>query len=199
MSPRVGMTNEPPGLSEVVEKKGGHHERKPRESNRSASEVAHVRVESLASRDDEDDAAQNEEAVPSVVGEEPNGVCRMDRGEYGRVLYDLPCAEHGDRPEPKDHDWTEDPTDAGCAPLLHPEEGQQDDDGQWHDGRREPRCCHAEAFDGAEDRDRGCNHAVAIEQRRTEDHQAGDQSYPRGTSFLPRRDQRQEREDRSEE
>ena len=86
-------------------------------------EVPHVGVESLAARDDEDDAAEDDEPLPPVNDEERNGVRRIDRREDRRVMRDLERTEQRERHEPDDHDGPEDPADARRPSLLHPEEG----------------------------------------------------------------------------
>jgi hypothetical protein len=100
--------------------------------------------------------------------------CR-ERHEHRRRTQDRVNAEHRDRAEPKHHDRPEQPADAGRAPVLDREYCDEDAERDRQHHARERGIEQLEACDGREHRDRGCDHRVAVEQRRAECRD-GDQS-----------------------
>jgi hypothetical protein len=82
-------------------------------------------------------------------------------------------AEQADHQEPGQHHRPENTADKARALLLNDEKPDQDDDGQRHHGRRQRRGVDLQAFDRAQHRDRRCDGAISVEQRRA--HQPDDQ------------------------
>jgi hypothetical protein len=69
-------------LAEITDEQGRKNDGVPGDTNRAAPEVPHVRVERLAPRDAEDHRAEDQERVPAMVDEEPDGVTRVDGMEH---------------------------------------------------------------------------------------------------------------------
>ena len=57
-------------LAEVIDQQRRQDQPEPRQADREASEVPHVRIERLGASHHEDDCAQHGEAVPPVLDEE---------------------------------------------------------------------------------------------------------------------------------
>ena len=93
----------------------------------------------------------------------------IQRADHRRFPNDPTDAETRDRHEPDDHDRSEQTPHAVCAVFLKQEQQEENGDRHRHDVRREERRLDLQALDGAEHADRGCNHAVAVEQRSAED------------------------------
>ncbi len=66
------------GLSGVAEQQGGQHDDIPGDAYRIAAEMAHVGIERLAAGDGEEDAAEHDETLPSVLRQKADGVPRID-------------------------------------------------------------------------------------------------------------------------
>ena len=99
-----------------------------------------------------------------------------DGGQDARRPHDTEQAEQADRDEPHQHHRPEDVADEFGSLALDQEQGDQDRDGDGNDHRRQPGRVDLETFDGAEHRDRRRDHAVAVEQRgsdQTDDEQGG--------------------------
>ena len=77
---RLRVGHQQRALAEVVQQQRRQHEREPGDPDRPLAEVPHVRVERLAAGDDEEDRAEDGEAVPAVLAEERDRVTRVDRG-----------------------------------------------------------------------------------------------------------------------
>ena len=156
--------------------------------------MAHVRVERLAAGDDQEHRAQHGEAVPSMLAEERERVTRIDRGQNDGLPNHLAIPSTRDHDEPHHHDRTEQAPDAVGAVTLNREHPDQNHDRDRHHVRIEERRRDLEPFDRAKHRDRRRDHAVAVEQRRTEDAQE-DEHGPARPVALALRQQGGQRED----
>ena len=120
-------------LAEVVDEQRGEHEREPRESDRALAEVAHVGIQRLAAGHHEKDRTKHGEAVPAVVGEEPDSVARIDRREHGGVRGDPPQPENGEDDEPHHHHRSEKGADPMRAVPLDRKDADEDADSDRDD------------------------------------------------------------------
>ena len=102
------------------------------------------------------------------MDEECDRVGRVESGDNAGMAHDAPKPEHRDRDKPDEHDWTERPSDARCPAALHREEDHQDSHRHRHDMRLEEVGRYVETLERAQDRNRGRDDAVAINQRRAE-------------------------------
>ena len=170
-----GIAQQQRALSQIIEHEGGQHEREPREPDGLLAEVSHVGVERLSARHDEKHRAEHRKAGEAVALEEPQCVPRVDGGQHLRRPADPHDAERGDRREPDDDDRTKQPADAVRAELLDRKQDDQNRDRDRHHIGTEDRRGHLEPLDGAEDGNRRRDHAVAVEQRRSEDAQRDQQ------------------------
>jgi hypothetical protein len=155
-------------LAEVVQQQRWQHKREPRHANRALSKVSHVGVQRLAARDHQKDRAEHGEPVPPMVAEERECVSRIDRRENDRLTCQGHEPEHRDDGEPRHHDRAKQSPDTMRAVALDREHGNQNHNRDRHDVRIEQRCRELEPLDGSENGDRRSDHAVAVEQRRTE-------------------------------
>jgi len=104
-----------------------------------------------------------------VAGQESHGVRRRQGSQDARFAGDPGGAEAAHDREPEDHHRPEGPADRGGAEALHQEQHDDDHRGDGHDPLRERRVDRLDALHRGEHRDRRRDHAVAEEQRRTED------------------------------
>ena len=78
-SRRCGVDQQQRALTEVVEQQRRQHEREPRQADRPFAEMAHVGVQRLAARDDEEHRAEHGEPMQPWSRKERDGVPRIDR------------------------------------------------------------------------------------------------------------------------
>ena len=130
--------------------------------------MAHVGVERLTTRDDQEDRTERQEGLQALVAEELDRVVRVDRLDDPRRIGDVPQAEHRDGGEPDHHHRPEDFADCAGPSPLHPEQTDEDDDRDRDDPALERRGHLFQALDRAEHRDRRGDDAVAVEQRGAE-------------------------------
>ena len=182
-------------LPEVVEEERGEDEGEPADADRPGPEVPHVGVERLASRDDEEDRAEQQEADDAVVGEEADGVRRVDGGEDPRRVEDVRDAEHREDDEPDEHHRPEDRADARRPLLLDQEEDDEDDDDDRLDVGLERRRDDLEPLDGGEDRDGRRDDAVAVQERGAEEPERNEDEVPGAPGRRRRPQERHQRED----
>ena len=168
---RASFCQQHRALAEIVEHQRRQHETPPGQPDRAAAEVSHVGVECLGAGEDQEDRPEDEEAAEAVALQVRQSMGRIERGEHPRVQHDAPHAEHRETTEPEHHESAEEAADTGGAALLDPEQSGQDTDGERHHPALERRCGDVETFHGREDRNRRRDHAVAIEQCRTEEAQ----------------------------
>ncbi len=166
---RRGVREQHGAFSEVAEEQAGEDQREPGEADRPLSEVAHVGVERLGSREAEHDRAEDGDAAPAVQREESNRITRIDRGENRRIARDTPYTDRRDDHEPEREHRSEDAADAPGADGLQREQPDQNRDGERHDVGLESERRHRQSFDGAQHGDCGRDDAVAVEQRRSGD------------------------------
>jgi hypothetical protein len=160
--------------------------------------VPHVGVQGLTAGDDEHHRAEDEEPVQPVPLEELDAMAREDGPQHVGPLQDLPQSEAGEREKPDKHDGTEEPAHPASALLLNREQADQDQARDRHHARLERRARHREPLDGAQYGDGRRDHAVPVEQGRTDD---GEERHPRHAADAPRpaavalRHEREQRED----
>ena len=94
---------------------------------------------------------------------------RVHRGEDPRLRCDPRCPDRRDAEKPYQRCRSEDRADPGRATALDQEEREEDQNRDRHHVVSEPRRGDLEPLDGAQNRDRGRDHAVAVEERRAEE------------------------------
>ena len=152
-------------LSEIVEQQAWHHEAEPRQTHRSASEMAHVRIERFGPRHCQHHGAKREEGHRTVGDEEHHRVIGVQRPQDIGVLDDLVEAEPSDGDEIDDHHRREECPHLGRTPALQQEQEDKQDQRDGDHERVEPRIDHGKPFDRGQHRNRRRDHAVAVEQR----------------------------------
>ena len=80
--------------------------------------MPHVGIQRFATGDDEENAAEGEERLEWLGGEEVDDVHGVHRTEDARLLHDLRQAEHAEHAEPDDHDRSEHLADRSRAATL---------------------------------------------------------------------------------
>ena len=161
----VRMADQHRRLAHVVEHQRGDGDPQPRDRDRLAPEMPHVRVERLRARHRVDHRAERQERVEGMRGEERPQMDRAERREHGGIARDMDQAHRRDRREIDEHDRAEQPADALGAVPLDREQADQDGERDPHHIRLERRADDAQPFDRRDDRDRGRQHRVGVEQR----------------------------------
>ena len=130
--------------------------------------MAHVGIERLAAGDAEEDAAEHQQPAPAAVGQEADGVPRIDGRQHRGMAHDAAQRPARAMTEPDQHDRPEGAADPGRAEPLGRE--------QQRSGSRRPPAYvglqgagdDIDALQRAQHRDRRRDHPVAIDQRRAE-------------------------------
>ena len=164
----AGVVQDQCALSEVAEDEAGQRDCEPGGRDRDAAEVPHVRVQRFDAGDAENHGAERDERDPRMPADVRDGVERVDSAQDGRVTSDPVCSKGGNGEEPDQHDRPEGAPDPPCAFVLEGEEQGQHDERQRHHELVNARGGDLRAFDCREDRDRGGDHAVAVEERDTD-------------------------------
>ena len=84
----AGIEQQQRSLAQVVQKERRKHERKPRQADRMAAEMSHVRVQRLAAGDDEEHGAKHRESGQAVVAKKTVGMARIERPQHCRRAHD---------------------------------------------------------------------------------------------------------------
>ena len=138
--------------------------------------MPHVRVQRFRPGHDEHDRAEHQKAGRAVIEEEPETVPRAQRAQNRGPANDLEDAERRDRPEPREHDRTEDAAHPRRPVLLKEKEQEEDEQrGRKHVGLKR-RCGDLETFSGAEHGDCRRDDAVTVQQGGAEEPQRGQQA-----------------------
>jgi hypothetical protein len=182
-------------LSEVVEQQRRQHDGTPVDADRPRAEVPHVGVQRLAAGHDQEHRAEHEVAVPPGLGEELDGVERIDGGQHRRIARDLQRPEHRQDREPEQGDRPEHGTDTGRAEPLAGEQRDEDGDRDRHDVGLQHRRRHAQAFHRAKDRDGRRDDAVTVQERGAEHAEQDEQRSLGASRGRDRRGQRGQGED----
>ncbi len=192
----VAIDEQQRALTKVIQDQRGQHERIPGNADGPLTEVPHIRIQRFTPGDGQEDGTEHRDAGESVRTEIPDGVHRINGADDGGLAHDPDDAKTGDRDEPDHHDRTEQTAHPVRPVLLEHEQRDQDDHGNRNHIRREERRRHPKTLNGAEHADRGCDDAVAVEQRRPEDPEQYQNGSHRSECVLPPgRDERRQRED----
>ena len=172
---RLRIPNNKRGLPEVVQVQGRYRDDEPREPDWPATELPHVGIERFSTRHTQDHRSQSQECQHGFTAEETHCIHRVNRRNDLRGLDQASKAEYSNRDEPDEHHWTE-----GCTHLpgpmpLHHKQRDKNHHGDWHNPRSQPRINELKPFNGRQHGNGRGNHAVAVEQRRTQDAQAHDE------------------------
>jgi len=97
--------------------------------------------------------------------EKVEGVNGTDRREDTGESADLDQSEYAQHCKPQRHNGTEVLADAFRAAFLHDKEREHHDHSQRQDERFESGYRHLEPLDGAQHRNRGRDHTVAVKER----------------------------------
>ena len=172
----VGNAQHQGALPEIVEQERGKDKGEPGEADGSATEVPHVRVQRFRPGHDEHDRAEHQKAGSPVIEEELDTVPRAQRAQNRGPANDLEDAERRDRPEPREHDRTEDAAHPRRPVLLKEKEQEEDEQrGRKHVGLKR-RCGDLETFSGAEHGDCRRDDTVTVQQGGAEEPQRGQQA-----------------------
>ncbi len=133
--------------------------------------MTHIGVERLGTGNREDDSSKQDETLPRVCRQQLDAVIGVERPEDLRLLEDLDRTKQTDNEEPQGGDRSEETADHSSAAPLHEKEAEQQDDGDRQNIGLEDRRRDFESLDGAQDRDRRGDYAIAIKKRCTD--QAG--------------------------
>ena len=128
---------------------------------------------------------------PSARNRKP--CARVERRQNRGMTQDAGDPEHRERAEPDQHDRPEDRPDSGGPAALRGEEQHQDRDRERNHEGPELRLHDGQPLERTQHRDRGRQHAVGVEQRRSEQSER-DQQQARPAADLAVH-QRHERED----
>jgi len=116
-------------LSEVVENQRRKNHQIPSQGDRFSSEVAQIRVECFCPCGHQKDAAQDDERVPAMGGQEPDSVkglmAARTSGEDTTSRTPRDCKYQ----EPHQHDWTEKLCHRFGSLSLETKEANQDQNG----------------------------------------------------------------------
>ena len=102
---------------------------------------------------------------------------RRERSEDFRMAADVKYSEAGQGRKPNHHDWTEKFADDTRTAPLNRKQREENGAGQGHDDRREPRAGDCEALNRTENRNRRCDHPIAIQKRSADHRQQGHPGY----------------------
>ena len=108
--------------------------------------------------------------------EQTDRIAWVESGEHARVLDDLSKAQEAQGCEPDQHHRAEELADAGGAAALDQEEGEQHEGGDRYHVGVEGWGCGLQTLDRREDRDRGRDQAVAVEEGKAGDRQRVDET-----------------------
>jgi len=168
MGQHLGVSENKRALTEIVQQQGGQHIRAPGDPDRPLAEVSHVGVDALGAGDGKHHRAQRQKPGNAIVDEKSQrvrGIDCLENGWSARDVHHTQQCQHG---EPQHRDRPEQSADAGGALLLNDEKQYDDGNGDRNDERLETRRCNLQTLDRRKYRNRRCDHAVAVEHRRTE-------------------------------
>ena len=193
----IGKCERP--LPEIVEHQRGANEEDPRAGDGRPAEVAQIRVEGFATRDHEEDAAHDDERHFAVMGQEVNGLQRIERCQHAGILRDLVNPQRGQHREPQQHDPPK-PFSERRRPLgLHRKKPHQDADGERNDEGLDhglDRLGREQALHRGDHGDGRRDDAIPVEQRGPGDAHHEDDTAGHAAGFrLLRKGQREQRED----
>ena len=171
---------------------GADHE-EPSQAHRSTAEVAHVDVERLAAREDQEHRAENRQRDAGVSEQYVQRVPRIERHQNLWRGEDLAQAEQSDREKPYQHDWPEQAADALGASALQQEQRNDNRKRGRDDELLHMRIDDLEAFDGTENGDRGRDQRFAVKERGPEDSEQKQARHRLAASFKLLLHQRDER------
>ena len=180
-------------LPQVVQHQAGQHEPVPGQADGLGAEMAHVGVQRLATGDCQHDRAEDQDAVPVVLGEEVVCPPGIDGMQHFRFMQDVDHPQYRQAQEPDNGDGTEHLADLLRAEALGGEQRGQHHHGQWHDPVPHLRGHDFDALDGRQHRYRRRDDAIAEEQRSAEHPEDTDQvgrTPPLGQGALGQRHQR---------
>ena len=152
-------------LAQVVEQQRGEDHDEPDHPDGAGPEVPHVGVKRLATGDDQDHRAKDDERQQRMGQEEGDGVRRAERQEDFRMQRDPPDPDRGDADEPEQHDPAERATYLGRTMVLEIEQEPDDHGREDNDGLPgESWCRDLESLDRSQHGDRRRDNAIAVEE-----------------------------------
>jgi hypothetical protein len=160
----LGPSDQKSTLPEVVQDQGREHQADPRQPNRTSSEVSHVRIECLRSRNYEKDGAQDHKPVHLVHQKEFEAVPGENGNQHLRIAKDLEKPQQGENAEPHEEYRPEEAAHPGRPTVLQEKEARKDGDGHGNHVGPEQGGDDPDSLNGAKHRDGRSDHAVPIEQ-----------------------------------
>ena len=192
-APGQGLQHEG-ALAEVVQRQARQGEEQPGGLDRPAAEVAHVGVKGFGARHGQEHRAQHQKAHQAMTQHEFDGVVRAQRQQHAGIVDDMQGADGADGDEPDQHHRSEQLGDAGGAPRLHHEQPDQDDEGGYGDLMRGHQIADLrdvmQALEGAQHRNGGGDHRIAVEKRGADGAEQEHQARPLSEGALGERHQR---------
>ena len=119
--------------------------------------------------DPEESLAPSRHSALAVCDESFAGEKKGRLHHAERKLGDAENTEQRQHDEPDERDGTEEHADASRAPVLYGKERDQNDDRDGDHVRLKERGCDFQALDGTQYGDCRRDHAVAVQERRSEE------------------------------
>ena len=129
----VGVGEKERALSEVVQHQRRQHDPQPGAANGHDAEMAHVRIERLATRHRQHHRAKGRKAHERVAGEKAKAIERVYRHNHLRIFDNGENPQGAQGQEPHDHDRPEQLADGPGSKALDREEARDDDHGDGND------------------------------------------------------------------
>ena len=137
--------------------------------------MAHIGIECFAASDAEDNPSQDHEAMQTIAEKKGDSLPGIKGGKDLRIVDNGPYSEATEHQEPDHHDRAEHGADACRAIPLDNEQDDQHQTSERHDITGGGIRGHIESFNGRQHRNGRRNNAIAIEQRRPESGEKGEQ------------------------
>ena len=164
-------------LPHVVQHQRGQHEAHPRNADRAAAEMAHIRIQRLCPGHRQHHAAQGNEGAEAIGHEEIERIYRVDCLQHDRRIGGkVEQAQRRQRKEIGYHHRAEYAPDSLSPARLNGEQAEQNRHGCRHDPAFETGHDILQALGRRQHRDCRSDHRIAVKQRRgehTQQHQYG--------------------------
>src|SRR5581483_5145270 len=119
---RVG--EEEGALAEIIDGEGGKADGKPGHLDRAPAEMAEIGVKRFRAGHHKEHGAESEKPDQAVGEKEAHPVQRIESGEHGWSLCDVPSTAESESDEPHDRYGSEEGGDTSRAVRLHREQGK---------------------------------------------------------------------------
>ncbi|MNO73588.1 hypothetical protein D3C76_645600 [compost metagenome] len=165
---RLRVAQDQRALAEVVQHQPWQHQHEPGARNRLAAEVAHIGIQGFGAGQREHHRTEDGHANSRVNDEKLHAPGGVERLQHFGSLQDAISTQCTENQKPKHHDRTEQDADPCSAVLLDQEQANQNHQGQRDDPVLYPVKRKLQPLYSRKHRNGRGDHAVAIEQRSTE-------------------------------